>query len=62
MSLILAGVCVLGESIRDSFISRAERGEVNLVLRLLRNQFLCLNSVSSLVVLYSHMTFLLELT
>lgn len=63
MSLILAGMCVLGESTRDSCISRAKRGEVNVVLGLLRNQLLCLNSVSSLVVLYSHyMTFLLEFT
>lgn len=62
MSLILAGMYVLGESTRDSCISRVERGEVNLVLGLLRNQLLCLNSVSSLVVLYSHITFLLEFT
>lgn len=54
MSLILAGMYVLGESTRDSCISRVERGEVNLVLGVLRNQLLCLNSVSSLVVLYSH--------
>lgn len=49
MSLILAGMCVLGESTRDSCISRAKRGEVNVVLGLLRNQLLCLNSVSFLV-------------
>lgn len=57
MSLILAGMYVLyvlGESTRDSCISRVEGGEVSLVLGLLRNQLLCLNCVSSLVVLYSH--------
>lgn len=54
MSLILAGMYVLGESIRDSCISSVERHKVSLVLGLLRNQLLCLNSVSSLVVLYSH--------
>lgn len=50
MSLILADIDVLGESTRDSCISRVERGEVNLVLELLRNQLF----ISSLVVLYSH--------
>lgn len=54
MSLILAGMYVLGEATGDSCISRVERGEVNLDLGLLRNQLLCLNSVSFLLVLYSH--------
>lgn len=56
MSLILAGMCVLGKSTKDSCISRVERGEVYLVLGFLRNQLLCLNSVSSVLVLYSRIT------
>lgn len=54
MSLNLASMYVLGDSTRASCIWTVERGEVNLVLGLLRNQFSCLNSVSSLLVLYSH--------